>query len=55
VLKGLTGIPTRLREAGVTEDKLETVAQVTINDGAIAFNPKAMDYDDALRTLRAAY
>lgn len=55
VLKGLAGIPTRLRDAGVSEEKLETVAQVTINDGAIAFNPKAMDYDDALRTLKAAY
>ncbi|MBN1656031.1 MAG: iron-containing alcohol dehydrogenase [Deltaproteobacteria bacterium] len=55
MLEQATGIPLRLKDAGVPEDKLESIAKVAINDGAIAFNPKAMDFDDALRMLRAAY
>jgi alcohol dehydrogenase len=54
-LKELCGFPTTLREAGVTEDKLEDIAKATINDGAITLNPEDVTYDVALEILRKAY
>ena len=54
-LNELCGLPTSLREAGVTEDKLETIAKTTINDGSVTFNPEAVTYDSALAILRKAY
>jgi alcohol dehydrogenase len=51
----LTGIPVRLKEAGVNEEVLPQVAEATINDGAIAYNPKPVTLEDALNLLKAAY
>lgn len=51
----LTGIPLTLKEAGVPKDKLELVAKVALNDGAIVFNPKPMNFDDALSILESAF
>lgn len=51
----LTGIPVRLQEAGVAEEILPQVAEATINDGAIAYNPKPVTLADALGLLKAAY
>ncbi|MBN1363969.1 MAG: iron-containing alcohol dehydrogenase [Syntrophaceae bacterium] len=54
-LKKLSGLPVRLSEAGVTEDKLESIAQATLNDGAIAFSPVEVSFEEALSIIKAAY
>jgi len=54
-LKELCGFPITLREAGVTEDKLEDIAKATINDGAVTLNPEDVTYDVALDILKKAY
>ncbi|MFA6032433.1 MAG: iron-containing alcohol dehydrogenase [Myxococcota bacterium] len=50
-----TGIPMRLRDAGVQEGQLEKIAGVSINDGAVTYNPEEMGLDDALMLLRQAF
>jgi len=54
-LKELCGLPTTLREAGVSEDNLEAVAKAAINDGAVTYNPEQVTLDDALAILKKAY
>lgn len=54
-LNQLSGLPVRLRDAGVTEDKLPAIAKLTINDGSLAYNPKEVSYDDALALLKKAF
>ena len=54
-LKDLCGLPTTLRDAGVTEDKLETIAKTAINDGAVTYNPEQVTLEDALEILKKAY
>jgi alcohol dehydrogenase len=54
-LKSLAGLPTTLKEAGVKEDQLETIAKGTLNDGAVTYNPEDVTYADALGILRKAF
>ncbi len=54
-LKKICGLPVRLSEAGVTEDKLESIAQTALNDGAISFSPVEVSFAEALGVLKAAY
>ena len=54
-LNKIAGIPLKLKQAGVPENKLPDVAQATINDGAVAFSPVEVSYDEALALLKAAY
>ena len=54
-LKKLSGLPVRLSEAGVTEDRLERIAQTALNDGAVAFSPVEVSLTEALGVLKAAY
>ncbi len=54
-LKKLSGLPVRLSETGVTEDKLERIAQTALNDGAVAFSPVEVSLMEALGVLKAAY
>jgi alcohol dehydrogenase len=54
-LKEMCGLPTTLREAGVTQDKLETIAKTAVNDGATIYNPEDVTYDVALDILKKAY
>jgi alcohol dehydrogenase len=54
-LNKASGLPIRLRDAGVTEDKLPAIAQAAINDGALIFNPADMTLDEALALLKKAY
>ncbi len=54
-LSRISGLPVRLRDAGVTEDKLPAIASAAINDGAMAFNPVEVSYDEALEVLKKAY
>lgn len=54
-LNELSGIPVRLRDAGVTEEKLPAIAQLTINDGSLIYNPREVTCDDALSILKKAF
>ncbi len=49
------GMPITLKQAGVAKSKLEAIAATAINDGAHAFNPRELEYEDALALARAAY
>jgi alcohol dehydrogenase len=54
-LNGLCGMPVKLKDADVPEDKLEEIARVTVNDGTIAMNPEEVTFEDALEVLKKAY
>ena len=54
-LNKLCGLPLTLKEAGIPEDKLEAIAQVTIDDGTAAFSPVEVSFAEALKVLKAAY
>lgn len=54
-LKDISGLPTRLRDAGVTEDRLPDIAKAAINDGSLIFNPVEVDQADALGILKRAF
>lgn len=51
----LSGLPTRLRDADVPLDMLETIAKAALNDGAMLFNPEDMTLEEALYVLQRAY
>lgn len=49
-------LPRTLQETGkVQESQLEQIAELTINDGSIIFNPKEADREEALAILRRAW
>jgi alcohol dehydrogenase len=49
-------LPRTLTETGkVREDQLRQVAELTVNDGAIIFNPKEANVEDALAVLKRAW
>ena len=49
-------LPRTLTETGkVREDQLRQVAELTVNDGAIIFNPKEASVEDALAVLKRAW
>lgn len=49
-------LPRTLKETRkVTEDQLEQIAKLAIDDGAIMFNPKEAGYDDAKAVIRKAW
>jgi alcohol dehydrogenase len=49
-------LPRTLTETGkVQESQLEQIAELTINDGSIIFNPKEADREEALAILRRAW
>ncbi len=54
-LNGICGLPIRLRDAGVAEDKLETIARVAVDDGSLVYNPDNVTCEDALGILRRAF
>jgi len=39
----------------VREEQLPEIARVAMGDGSVLYNPEELDYDDALRVLKAAY
>jgi alcohol dehydrogenase len=51
----LCGFPRSLKEAGVSKALLEPIAQRTINNGSLIFNPEELDFSDALAVLNKAY
>jgi len=49
-------LPRTLKETGkVTEDQLEQIAEMALDDGSIMFNPREVSRDDALTVLRRAW
>jgi alcohol dehydrogenase len=54
-LFSLCGLPMTLKDAGVPRNKLEQIAQAVMDDGALTFNPEAVNQADALRILKLAY
>jgi len=54
-LHKLCGLPLTLSQAGVTKDKLESIAQVALNDGAMAFCPVEISHEEAMDVLQAAF
>jgi alcohol dehydrogenase len=54
-LRDLCGLPMTLKDAGVSESALETIARISIDDPSITFNPEELDYEDALEVLKRAY
>ncbi|HEX4869686.1 MAG TPA: iron-containing alcohol dehydrogenase [Moraxellaceae bacterium] len=49
-------LPRTLKETGkVSEPQLEQIADLTINDGSIIFNPKETDREEALAILKRAW
>jgi alcohol dehydrogenase class IV len=50
------GLPTRYREVGVPEADLPNIAEISLSDGAIVYNPKPVtEAGEVLGVLRAAY
>ncbi len=50
------GLPTRYRDVGVPEADLPAIAEVSLSDGAIVYNPKPVtEASEVLGVLRAAY
>jgi alcohol dehydrogenase class IV len=54
-LHTLCGLPSSLREVGLSEDDLPAVAAGAMMDGASFCNPREMDEDTVLLALQAAY
>jgi alcohol dehydrogenase len=54
-LNAISGLPTRLRDAGVAEENLPAIAKTAINDGALLLNPVEVSYDEALEVLKKAF
>jgi alcohol dehydrogenase len=48
-------LPMTLKSAGVDRTKLQQMAQTAVDDGALIYNPREVDVDDALRLLEGAY
>ena len=51
----LCGLPCRLRDAGVEEGQLEAIAETTVNDGTVVYNPTEVTRDAALEVLKKAF
>ena len=49
------GLPLRYSEVNVPESDLEQIAEVTLTDGAIVYNPRPVEASDVLGVLRACY
>jgi len=54
-LNALSGLPLRLRDAGVREEQLEAIAKAAVNDGSLIMNPEELTVEDALGILKKAY
>lgn len=54
-LNRVAGIPIRLRDAGVPEDRLKEIAQGAVEDGTSIYNPREVDEDEILIHVQNAY
>jgi len=54
-LKQGSGLPDRLRDAGVKETQLEEIARSAVEDGTSFFNPREVVFEEVLKKIREAY
>ena len=54
-LNALDAIPVRLRDAGVPEESLPTIAEAATEDGTIVYNPRDVVAEEILIHLKNAY
>lgn len=54
-LKELSGLPDRLRDAGVKETDLPAIAELSVQDGAGFYNPREVVGNEVLEALKKAY
>ncbi len=54
-LAALCGLPLSLREARVDKESFPRIASVAVNDGAMIVNPRAVDEEQVISILNAAY
>ena len=54
-LNKISGLPTRLRDVGVSKEDFETIAKTAINDGAAIVNPVEVTLDRVIEILNKAY
>lgn len=54
-LNVLCGFPLTLKDAGVKEDQLATLAALAVDDGASFYNPRPVTAEDVLEVLQRAY
>lgn len=54
-LKELSGLPDRLRDAGVKEADLPKIAELSVQDGAGFYNPREVVGNEVLEALKKAY
>ncbi len=51
----LCGLPLTLKEAGVTEDKLQEIAELSVTDGTVTYNRKKFNEADALGVIKKVF
>ncbi|MBI2982300.1 MAG: iron-containing alcohol dehydrogenase [Deltaproteobacteria bacterium] len=49
------GLPFRLRDAGVSEQLLEAIAEGAVNDGTSFYNPREVVKEEVLKQIKKAY
>jgi alcohol dehydrogenase class IV len=54
-LKAACGLPTRLRDVGVPQEKLTELAEAAVQDGTSFYNPRMMTADEIHTVLQTAY
>lgn len=54
-LNELKALPVRLRDVGVPEDGLATIAEGALNDGTSFYNPRPMDAEELLPFVKNAF
>jgi len=54
-LNELGALPTRLKDVGVPEEGLATIAEGALNDGTSFYNPRPMDEEELLPFVKNAY
>jgi alcohol dehydrogenase len=54
-LNQVCGLPTRLRDVGVSEADLPAIARTALNDGALLLNPKEAGLEEVTTILQKAY
>jgi alcohol dehydrogenase class IV len=54
-LKKLCGLPDRLSEAGVKQEDLPKIAQLSVEDGSSFYNPREVVEEEVLETLKKAF
>ena len=54
-LNALDALPVRLRDAGVPEESLSTIAEAAVEDGSVIYNPREVIAEEILTHLKNAY